>query len=143
MALPTPHGLELTLVRVLSLTPSLIISSDDNEMESWNAQCSAPCNKNEGPFCHDKRSMVCSGMERVAMSAGLWDEATWNQWTNGMLVRMMSTLFCTQTFHFLFDCLIYHTAIWLSTRQNTFLTCTSYLTALTTEKIEAATGGVL
>ena len=46
---------------------------------------------------------------------------------------MISTLFCTQMFHLLFDSLIHHTAIWLSVQQNTYLTCTSNLTELTTE----------
>ena len=52
-------------------------------MKSWDGQCSTPCNKNEGPFCHDKWSMVCDGMERVAKSAGFWDEGTMkpmNRW---------------------------------------------------------------
>ena len=46
---------------------------------------------------------------------------------------MISTLFCTQTFHLSLDCLIHHRAIWLSVQQNTLLTCTSNLTALITE----------
>ena len=50
-----------------------------------------------------------------------------------MLLRKISTLFCIQTFHLLFDCLIHQTAIWLSVQQNTFLTCTSNITALITE----------
>ena len=77
--------------------------------------------------------MACNGMERVAMSAGFWDEGTWNHWSDEMLLRMISTLCCTQTFHLLFNCLVYHTAIWLSVQPNTFLTCTSNLTAWTTE----------
>ena len=57
----------------------------------------------------------------------------WNQWTDEMLLRIISTLLCTQTFHLLFDCLIHHTAMWLSVQQNTFLICTTNLTALITE----------
>ena len=45
------------------------------------------------------------------------------------------TLLCTQIFHFLFDCLIHHTAILLSAQQNMFPTRTSNLTGLTTESI--------
>ena len=54
-------------------------------MRSWGDQCSIPCSKNEGPSCHDKWSVVCNRMERVAMSAGFWDEGTWDQWTHEML----------------------------------------------------------
>ena len=133
MASLIPPGLELTPITVVSLTASLVVSSDDSKIKSWDGQCSTPCNKNEGPFCHDKWSMVCKGMERVAMSAGFYDELTWNQWTDKMLLRMISTLFCTQTFHLLFDCLTHHTAMWLSVQQNTLLICTTNLTALITE----------
>ena len=104
-------------------------------MRSWGDQCSIPCSKNEGPSCHDKWSVVCNRMERVAMSAGFWDEGTWDQWTHEMLYHKTSTLLCTQIFHFLFDCLIHHTAILLSAQQNMFPTRTSNLTALTTESI--------
>ena len=57
MASPIPPGLELTPIAVLSLTASLVISSDDNEIKSWDGQCSTLSNKNECPFCHDKWSM--------------------------------------------------------------------------------------
>ena len=60
-------------------------------------------------------------------------KGAWNRWTDEMLLRMISTLFCTQTSHLLCDCLIHHTTIWLSVQQNTFLTCTSNLAALITE----------
>ena len=71
-------------------------------MKSQGGHCSTPCNKNEGPFCYDKWSMVFDGIKRNAMPAGFWEEGTWNQWTDEKLLPIISNLVFTQTFHFLF-----------------------------------------
>ena len=52
-----------------------------------------------------------------------------------MLLHVISTLFSTQTFHFLVDCMIYHTTIWLPVQKSTFLVCSYNPEALTTETI--------
>ena len=134
MTSPTPTFLTPLTLILLCLQLSTTFSS--RSLSSDNKKCldghiSSSTNKYFGLFHPNEHFFkLLTEHSLVQKSVGFNAVGTWNQFLHSTFTQILSTLFCTQTFHSLCTFRIQHNTICESIQQNALTISTSLFTAV-------------